>query len=100
MPHTASTQVHDWTSYYQILSERQGPERLRRIKTRLYEKLEVINDEIDELEADKELFCNVEFPEFVPLLDQQVEELLTSGRQVSIQLETVIELLIQPARQD
>lgn len=93
MSPTALQPIQDWTAYYQILAERQGPERLRRLKARLYEKLEVINEEIDELEADKELFCIVEHPEYVPMLDAQVERLLAAGREASIQLEVVIELM-------
>lgn len=92
MPST-SAKAHDWMTYYAILHEKQGLDKLRRIKSRLYEKLETINGEIDELEEDKELHFAPEHPEFVPFIDQQIETLLASGREVSIQLETVIGLL-------
>lgn len=93
MPHPASTQRIDWLAYYEILRDKQGAEKLKRIKNRLYEKLETINGEIDELEEDKELHFQPEHPEFVPFIDDQIETLLTAGREVSIQLETVIGLL-------
>jgi hypothetical protein len=93
MQPTASTRAHDWHSYYETLRDKRGLDKLRRIKSRLYEKLESINGEIDELEEDKELHFLPDHPEFVPFLDQQIEALLASGREVSIQLETVIGLL-------
>lgn len=85
--------VHDWMTYYSTLRDKLGVDKLRRVKSRLYEKLETINEEIDELEEDKELHFLPEHPEFVQFIDQQIEELVASGRLVSIQLETVIGLL-------
>lgn len=93
MTQQTSTQVNDWTTYYSTLRDKLGVDKLRRIKSRLYEKLETINGEIDELEEDKELHFLPEHPEFIPFIEAQIEALVTSGQQVSIQLETVIGLL-------
>lgn len=93
MAHTTPTQAHDWMTYYTTLRDKLGVDKLRRVKSRLYEKLETINGEIDELEEDKELHFQPDHPEFIPFIEQQIEALVTSGRQVSIQLETVIGLL-------
>lgn len=87
------TTGHDWMTYYATLRDKLGVDKLRRIKSRLYEKLETINGEIDELEEDKELHFFPDHPEFVPFIEQQIEALVTVGQQVSIQLETVIGLL-------
>lgn len=93
MSPTSVTHMQDWATYYAVIQEKQGNEKLRRIKSRLYEKLEAINDEIDDLEEQKELFLVPEHPELVPFIDQQVEALLTAGRAISIQLERVIGML-------
>jgi hypothetical protein len=93
MPQDAASRPTDWLTYYEILRDKLGVDKLRRIKTRLYEKLENINGELDELEEDKELHFQPGYPEFAAFIDQQVESLLTAGREVSIQLETVIGLL-------
>lgn len=93
MTQPTATQAHDWMTYYTTLRDKLGVDKLRRVKSRLYEKLETINGEIDELEEDKELHFLPEHPEFVPFIEQQIETLVTSGQQVSIQLETVIGLL-------
>lgn len=93
MTHPTSTQVNDWTTYYSTLRDKLGVDKLRRVKHRLYEKLETINGEIDELEEDKELHFLPEHPQFIPFIEQQIEALVAMGQQVSIQLETVIGLL-------
>lgn len=93
MTQPTSTQAHDWMTYYTTLRDKLGVDKLRRIKSRLYEKLETINGEIDELEEDKELHFQPDHPEFLSFIEHQIEALVTSGQQVSIQLETVIGLL-------
>lgn len=91
-PMTA-TPTQDWARYYAVVLEKQGQDKLRRLKTRLYEKLEAINEEIDDLEEQKEVLLVPEHPELVPFIDQQVEALLSTGRALSIQLEQVIIML-------
>lgn len=81
-----------WQAYYSALLEQEGPERLRRVKSGLYEKLESINEEIDSLEEDRERFF-VRHPEIAPFIEQEVEGLIDTGREISIRLETVIGLL-------
>ncbi|MNY42556.1 hypothetical protein D3C86_1774590 [compost metagenome] len=93
MSPTTVTHTQDWATYYAVIFEKQGKDRLRRIKTRLYEKLEAINEELDDLEEQKEVLLVPEHPELVPFIDQQVEALLTAGRAISIQLERVIVML-------
>lgn len=93
MTEMTTTQGVDWIAYYGVLREKLGRDKLRRIKSRLYEKLETINGEIDELEEDKELHFLPQHPEFATFIDAQVEQLLADGRAVSIQLETVIGLI-------
>lgn len=90
---TTVTHSQDWSTYYAVILEKQGLDKLRRIKTRLYEKLETINEEIDDIEEQKELFLIPEHPALVPLIDQQIEALLSAGRAISIQLERVIGML-------
>ncbi|MBO9539644.1 hypothetical protein J7643_03525 [bacterium] len=97
MAPTSVTHPQDWSTYFTVILEKQGRDKLRRVKTRLYEKLEAINEEIDDMEEQKELFLLPEHPELVPFIDQQVETLLSAGRALSIQLEQVIGLLEEDA---
>lgn len=84
--------IATWQAYYSVLLEQEGVERLRRVKSRLYEKLESINEEIESLEEDRERIFG-RHAEISPFIEQEVESLLTTGREVSIRLETVIGLL-------
>lgn len=93
MPTTATTTTKDWSSYYTLMAELEGMDKLRRIKTRLYEKLEAINEEIEELEEDKERLFMPKHPHCTALIEHEVEQLIAIGRDVSIQLETIIGIL-------
>lgn len=85
-------EIATWQAYYAALMEQDGPERLRRIKSRLYEKLESLNEEIESLEEDRErLFMRD--ARLSPFIEREVEGLLSTGREASIRLETVIGLL-------
>ena len=79
--------ISTWQAYYTVLLEQDGMERLRRIKSRLYEKLESLNEEIESLEEDRERIFG-RHPQISPFIG-----LLSTGREVSIRLETVIGLL-------
>lgn len=89
---TAHPGIETWQSYYSALLEAEGVDRLRRVKSRLYEKLESINEEIESLEDDRERFFG-RHPEISPFIEKEVEGLISTGREVSIRLETVIGLL-------
>jgi hypothetical protein len=93
MSSSTVTHTQEWAKYYAVILEKQGQGKLRRIKTRLYEKLEAINEELDDLEEQKELFLTPEHPELVPFVEQEIEALLSAGREISIQLEQVIMML-------
>ncbi|MNK51669.1 hypothetical protein D3C87_705830 [compost metagenome] len=84
--------IATWRAYYSALLAQEGAERLRRVKSRLYEKLESINEEIESLEEDRERIFGRQ-PEIVTFIEREVESLITTGREVSIRLETVIGLL-------
>jgi hypothetical protein len=84
--------ISTWQAYYTVLLEQDGMERLRRIKSRLYEKLESLNEEIESLEEDRERIFG-RHPQISPFIEREVEGLLSTGREVSIRLETVIGLL-------
>lgn len=94
MPQDQRTQagLATWQEYYTGLLEQEGMERLRRVKGQLYEKLESINEEIESLEEDRERIFG-RHPVLSPFIEQEVEGLITTGREVSIRLETVIGLL-------
>ncbi|GEM_PF-2323381 len=89
---TVSDGISTWHAYYATLLELEGTDRLRRIKSRLYEKLETINAEIESLEEDRERIFG-RHVEISPFIEREVEALLKTGRQASIRLETVIGLL-------
>jgi len=84
--------IETWQAYYSALLAQEGAERLRRVKSRLYEKLESINEEIESLEEDRERIFGRQ-PEIVTFIEREVESLITTGREASIRLETVIGLL-------
>jgi len=84
--------IATWQAYYSALMVQEGADRLRRVKSRLYEKLESINEEIESLEEDRERIFGRQ-PEVVTFIECEVEDLITTGREVSIRLETVIGLL-------
>jgi len=84
--------ITTWQAYYSALMAQEGADRLRRVKSRLYEKLESINEEIESLEEDRERIFG-RHPEISPFIEHEVEGLITTGREVSIRLETVIGLL-------
>lgn len=84
--------ITTWQAYYSALMVQEGADRLRRVKHRLYEKLESINEEIESLEEDRERIFG-RHPEISPFIEREVEGLITTGREVSIRLETVIGLL-------
>lgn len=85
-------EIATWQAYYAALLDQDGPERLRRIKHRLYEKLESLNEEIESLEEDRERIFARD-ARISPFIEREVERLLVTGREVSIRLETVIGLL-------
>lgn len=90
--HTIQAGLSTWQTYYGLLLETEGTERLRRIKGRLYETLETINAEIESLEEDRERIFG-RHAEIASFLEQEVERLIATGREISIRLETVIGLL-------
>lgn len=89
---TTQAGITTWRAYYSALMDQEGAERLRRVKSRLYEKLESINEEIESLEEDRERIFGRDL-ELSPFIEGEVEGLITTGREVSIRLETVIGLL-------
>lgn len=94
MPDLMQRPVTEWDAFYTAVLTQVGSERLRRIKSRLYEQLELIHEAIEDLEEIKDLFLPV--PDralFARDIECQVEELVQEGQLLSLQIEVLTGLL-------
>lgn len=97
MPELLNRPVKEWDAFYGAVLEHEGTGRLRTIKARLYDKLELIHDEIEDLEDLKETVFQAFTPDVCRDIDKQVEDLVQQGQAISLQIEVLTRLLGEEA---
>ena len=80
----------EWVDYYFALREEDGRRTLKRIRSRLYSRLEGIHCEIDHLEETMSRFVSPLHPEFVPLIEQKIVLLKAVAENIVQELRLVI----------